>query len=135
MIYIKSLHIENFKCFENIDIDFNKNTNILVGNNEAGKSTILEAVNLCLSGLINGRYLKNEINEFYFNRCVVNRFLLNPNEQPPQILIELYLGSDEANKDLELIKGTRNTRKDNCPGIKLKISFDERRIRTIQTKY
>ena len=79
MIYIKSLHIENFKCFENIDIDFNKNTNILVGNNEAGKSTILEAVNLCLSGLTNGRYLKNEINEFYFNTCVVNKFLHNPN--------------------------------------------------------
>lgn len=126
MIYIKSLHIENYKCFENIDINFNKNTNILVGNNEAGKSTILEAINLCLSGLTNGRYLKNEINEFYFNTCVVNRFLHNPNEQPPHILIELYLDSDEANKDLELIKGTRNTRKDNCPGVKLKISFDEK---------
>lgn len=126
MIYIKSLHIENFKCFETIDIDFNKNTNILVGNNEAGKSTILEAVNLCLSGLTNGRYLKNEINEFYFNTCVVNRFLNNPNEQPPQILIELYIDSDEANKDLELLKGTRNTRGDNCPGVKLKITFDEK---------
>lgn len=126
MIYIKSLHIENYKCFENIDINFNKNTNILVGNNEAGKSTILEAINLCLSGLTNGRYLKNEINEFYFNTCVVNRFLHNLNEQPPQILIELYLDSDEANKDLEFIKGTRNTRGDNCPGVKLKISFDER---------
>lgn len=126
MMYIKSLHIENFKCFENIDVDFNKNTNMLVGNNEAGKSTILEAINLCLSGLTNGRYLKNEINEFYFNTSVVNRFLQSPNEQPPQILIELYLCSDEANKELELIKGSRNTRKDDCPGVKLKVSFDER---------
>ena len=126
MIYIRSLHIENFKCFENIDIDFNRNTNILVGNNEAGKSTILEAVNLCLSGLTNGRYIKNEINEFYFNTSVVSRYLRNQKEQPPHILIELYLDSDETNKDLELIKGTRNTRKDNCSGVKLIVSFDER---------
>ena len=60
MIYIKSLHIENYKCYENVDVEFNNSTNIIVGNNEAGKSTILEAINLCLSGLINGRYIKNE---------------------------------------------------------------------------
>lgn len=126
MIFIKSLHIENFKCFEIIDIHFNKNTNLLVGNNEAGKSTILEAVNLCLSGLTNGRYLKNEINEFYFNTSVVNKFFHNPNDQPPQILIELYLDSDEANKDLEFLKGNRNTKKEDCSGVKLKVSFDEK---------
>ena len=45
MIYIKSLHIENYKCYENVDVEFNNSTNIIVGNNEAGKSTILEALN------------------------------------------------------------------------------------------
>ena len=44
MIYIKSLHIENYKCYENVDVEFNNSTNIIVGNNEAGKSTILEAI-------------------------------------------------------------------------------------------
>ena len=43
MIYIKSLHIENYKCYEYVDVEFNNLTNIIVGNNEAGKSTILEA--------------------------------------------------------------------------------------------
>lgn len=128
MIYIKSLHIENYKCYENVDIDFNKSTNIIVGNNEAGKSTILEAINLCLSGLINGRYIKNEINEYFFNRKVADEFSKDINAVPPHILIELYLDStesNETNKDFANLRGSRNSKKIDSCGIKLKIMFDE----------
>lgn len=113
MIYIKSIHIENYRCFENLDVDFNKNINIIVGNNEAGKSTILEAINLCLSGLINNRYLRNELNEYFFNTKVIKDFLTNPNLPPPKFLIEVYLGSDESeiNKTLEWLTGSRNSKK------------------------
>ena len=41
MNYIKSLHIEGFKKFQTLDVEFNEHMNILVGENEAGKSTIL----------------------------------------------------------------------------------------------
>ena len=40
MNYIKSLHIEGFKKFQTLDVEFNEHMNILVGENEAGKSTI-----------------------------------------------------------------------------------------------
>ena len=89
MIYIKSLHIENYKCYENVDVEFNNSTNIIVGNNEAGKSTILEALNLCLSGLVNGRYIKNELNECFFNKDAVEKYRQNINGIPPYILIEV----------------------------------------------
>lgn len=46
MNYIKSLHIEGFKKFVNIDVPFNEHTNILVGENEASKSAILEAIKI-----------------------------------------------------------------------------------------
>ena len=128
MIYIKSVHIENYKCFEELDIDFNKNVNIIVGNNEAGKSTILESINLCLSGVINNRYLKNELNEYFFNTKVVKEFLSEPNLPPPKFLIEVYLDSDDAetNKDLEILKGSMNSRKENSAGIKLEVCFDDK---------
>ena len=57
---IKKVNIENYKCFKSFTLDFNDGVNIIVGDNEAGKSTILEAINLALSGLLNGRYLRNE---------------------------------------------------------------------------
>lgn len=44
MNHIVSLHIEGFKKFYSLDIQFNEHMNILVGENEAGKSTILDAI-------------------------------------------------------------------------------------------
>lgn len=52
MNYIKSLHIEGFKKFNNLDVEFNKHMNILVGENEVGKSTILDAIKISLKPAI-----------------------------------------------------------------------------------
>lgn len=42
---IQKIKISNFKCFKGLfEIELNKGLNILVGNNETGKSTILEAI-------------------------------------------------------------------------------------------
>ncbi len=49
MNYIKSLHIEGFKKFTSLDVAFNEHMNILVGENEAGKSTILDAIKTVLN--------------------------------------------------------------------------------------
>ncbi len=59
---ISKVNIENYKCFQGeFTLERNPQVNILVGNNESGKSTILEAINLALTGILNGRYLKNEL--------------------------------------------------------------------------
>jgi putative ATP-dependent endonuclease of OLD family len=50
---IKKVIISNFKQFKDIfEIELNEDINILVGNNEAGKSTIIEAINLAFTGMI-----------------------------------------------------------------------------------
>lgn len=49
MNYIKWLHIEGFKKFTSLDVEFNEHMNILVGENEAGKSTILDAIKTVLN--------------------------------------------------------------------------------------
>ena len=54
-MYISELKIENFKSFGNVTIHFNEKTNILTGINNAGKSTVLEAISLwqeCYNKLI-----------------------------------------------------------------------------------
>jgi putative ATP-dependent endonuclease of OLD family len=55
-MYIRKVKVQNFKCFkEPFTLELTNGLNIIVGNNEAGKSTILEAVHLALSGLYAGR--------------------------------------------------------------------------------
>jgi predicted ATP-binding protein involved in virulence len=51
-IKLKTLEIENFRVLENIRInDFDDNLNVLIGNNGAGKTTFLDAIDLSLSWL------------------------------------------------------------------------------------
>lgn len=47
---IRKIKIKNFRCFENCEIDF-KNLSILVGKNNAGKSTLIEALRLVSVGV------------------------------------------------------------------------------------
>lgn len=56
-MYITKVKIKNFKCFKDFSLILNEGVNIIVGNNEVGKSTILEAIHLGLTGIMNGRYL------------------------------------------------------------------------------
>jgi predicted ATP-dependent endonuclease of OLD family len=45
-MFIKKFRIQNFKSFQDIIIHFNQDVNILTGRNNAGKTTVLEALSL-----------------------------------------------------------------------------------------
>jgi hypothetical protein len=44
---ITSMHIENFKCFKEFDIELGPNLNVLIGPNDTGKTAFLQAIRLC----------------------------------------------------------------------------------------
>ena len=46
---INKIKLQNYKRFKSFEFEPNKRINILVGDNEAGKSTILEAIDLVIS--------------------------------------------------------------------------------------
>lgn len=126
-MYIKEIYIENFKCFRGaFTLNLNEGLNILVGDNEAGKSTILEAINLALTGVLNGRYLKYELTQYLFNNEVIAEFLKKQEDgnltTPPHILIELYLVGD----DLAQLEGDGNSKKEHGCGVRFKIAFAEK---------
>lgn len=46
-MYIESVQLKNFRNYESLEIDLDKGTNILYGDNAQGKTNILEAIYLC----------------------------------------------------------------------------------------
>lgn len=123
---IDRLKIINFKIFKGeFNLELNEGLNILVGNNESGKSTVLEAIQLALTGLFNGKYLKNELTQYLFNNEIVAEYLKNiaigNNPILPYILIEVFIKGE----DLPQFEGRENSEKINACGISLKIAFDE----------
>ena len=54
MMILKKLHISNFKMFEDIDFEFKPGFNLILGDNGVGKTTILEAITVAVSGFLAG---------------------------------------------------------------------------------
>jgi putative ATP-dependent endonuclease of OLD family len=125
-MFIKKICIENFKCYKSFELGLNSDLNILVGDNEAGKSTILEAMHLALTGLIGGKHIRNELSQYLFNNAIVTEFLdgfkLGATPlAPPNILIELFFGDGPAS-----FEGDRNSTKSDACGFQFEIKFDDK---------
>lgn len=47
-MYLEKLQLHNFRCYEKLEIDFNRQLTVLVGKNGSGKTTVLEAIAIAL---------------------------------------------------------------------------------------
>ena len=125
---IDEVIIQNFKKFkERFEISFNENINLLVGDNESGKSTILEAIHVALTGIYAGRTIRNQLSAYLFNREVVQEYLESVETghpiAPPQIMIEIYF----KNGTLPEYEGNGNSENnDGAEGIRFTIEFSEK---------
>ncbi len=102
MPYIKKIDYEGgFKRFEELDLEFNESTNIIVGENEKGKSTILEAISI----IVNQKYRNSDkyIIQEMLNINQVEKFMSNPSiDTLPSIYMELELDMDLDDPTLNL---------------------------------
>ena len=86
--YIKKIVISGLKKFDNLLVEFNEGMNIIIGQNESGKSTILEAINIVINQLYRNtdKYIIKEL----MNRNNVNKFIENSETcNLPKIEIEI----------------------------------------------
>ena len=121
---ISKIKIWNFKRLRQFETEFNPGMNILVGDNESGKSTILEAVHLALTGVYCGRGIRNEISPYLINASAIEEYLSSLNGEcplaPPEMKIEIYFnGSIDPN-----FEGDQNSEKqDKIEGFSFSIGF------------
>lgn len=125
-MYIWKVVINNYRCLRESKVELSPKLNILVGDNECGKSTLLEAINLALTGQLNGRLIYNELHPHLINaaasKAYIDSFAAGKPIAPPSILIELWFGEDEA---LAKFKGNNNSTKTEGYGVQLVIQFDK----------
>lgn len=68
---IKKIRIRGYRIHRDLTIYPNPKLNLIVGGNESGKSTLIEAIVLALTGRINGRSAAEELNPYWFNAADV----------------------------------------------------------------
>lgn len=119
---ITKVHIRGFRCFKELVFDPDEMMNIIVGGNEAGKSTILEAISMALTGRVNGgRWAGDLLNPYWFNKDLVAAFFddleAGKKPKPPEFRIDVYL--DVERGDTEKMRGVHNMLKHDSVGITL----------------
>lgn len=123
MRYIKSIYIDGFKKFRTFTLNFNEDLNILVGENEAGKSTILEALMIVLNQ--NYMNLDKTLLAPLFNLENIEHFKNDPKiENLPKIYIEVELELDNDAENIGFY-GENNLAKKEKSGISFSCIFDE----------
>ena len=98
-VHIRKVILSNFKKFESLRLDFDPDLNVFAGDNEAGKSSILSAVDLALSA---SRSKVETIGvESLMRKSAVEAFLAGTKkfEDLPSLVVEVYL-SDGRGYDL-----------------------------------
>ena len=112
---ITKLRLTHFKRFKQLEINFNPLINTIIGDNEAGKSTIIQAIELVANG--SRHKVESASIESLLNKECVTEFLNGAKtiENLPRLHAELYL-SDEGNPDLV---GKNNSDKANVPGLQM----------------
>ena len=120
--------ITNYRTLRKIDLQLGSALNIIVGDNETGKSTLLEAINLALTCQLNRRNAQYELHPFLINTDAVADFIADHRSgnatPPPKLIIELFFEDEDSLADM---KGTNNSEGENVPGIKLHIELSPSR--------
>ena len=87
-MYIANIHIKNYRCFEDVEVEFQPGISVIIGENNAGKSALIKAL-----GLIFNRHNRSSIDLFDFHQGIKDY------SKPPEIEIKVTLKS--SGKDTE----------------------------------
>lgn len=133
---ITKVHIRGFRCFKELVFEPDEKMNIIVGGNEAGKSTILEAISMVLTGRLNGgRWAGDLLNPYWFNKDLVAAFFdeleAGKNPMPPEFRIDVYL--DVERGDAEKMRGIHNMAKEDSVGITMHAHPDEDYLQELES--
>ena len=122
---ITKVVVKNFRRFRNTTIEFTAGLNILVGDNESGKTTVLEAINLALTCRWQGKHLNAEMSPHFLNADATAEYLdeltKGTHPEPPEMMIELFL---VESTETATLKGTNNSLGEDAPGLRLTACLD-----------
>lgn len=115
MKYIEKIKLFNFKRFDRFEYIAREYRNIFIGDNEAGKSTVLQAVDLVLTG--SRSRLENLGLETLFNQEAISKFLNGDKRLSdlPLMAVEIFLNDHGE----ILLDGKNNSDEVTCHGLKV----------------
>jgi len=110
-MFLQTLKIRNFRSIESLDLNFHKGVNIFIGENNSGKSAIIDSLRACLSYGSPWRDISIDFPDFHVNKtnCDLDlpemEFHLHfaiTNEEEAGIFNDLYAVDEGGTHDLQM---------------------------------
>ncbi|MBR0038446.1 MAG: DNA replication/repair protein RecF [Lachnospiraceae bacterium] len=104
-MYIKTLKLKNYRNYEEVEVSFDPNINIIYGNNAVGKTNLLESIYICSTSKSHKNTKENDIINFNKNESHIklifcrenivgeNANLVGASSASPQV-IDIQLNKD-----------------------------------------
>lgn len=120
---ITKVHIRGYRKFKDVIFEPNEEINIIVGGNEAGKSTLLEAMVMASTGKFEGYNAADCLNPYWFNTELVDEFFAaiddknTPLPNYPEFRIDLHV--DAPDGELQKMRGINNLLREDSVGLSI----------------
>lgn len=124
---VDKIKLINFRNYENIDLDLNKNVNIFIGKNAQGKTNLLEAIHMCAMGKSFRTNRDKEIIKFSKNAAYIGVDISFGNHKK---FIEIKLESDRP-KTIRINKTELKSHKDLDSGLNI-VLFSPEDLRMVK---
>ncbi|WP_048190495.1 ATP-dependent endonuclease [Methanobacterium sp. SMA-27] len=76
-MYLEKLIIKNFRAIERLELDFDKGLNILIGENNSGKTAVIDALRLCLGDFKQPRDIYCSQSDFRIDKSKIDKKIQN----------------------------------------------------------
>ncbi len=95
-MYLKKLELKNYRNYSHVNLNFDKNTILILGNNGNGKTNLLESIYYLSTGRSHRTYGQDEIINWESNYSVIKALISSEkNDEPDRFIeIELQKGND-----------------------------------------
>jgi len=67
-MYLKNLQIKNFRCIEDLTLEFDKGLNVIIGENNTGKTAVIDALRLSFSIGLQRREIFLSPDDFFIDK-------------------------------------------------------------------
>lgn len=122
---ITKVHIKGYRKFKELIFQPNKDINIIVGMNESGKTTLLEAITMALTGRHEGYRATEAFNPYWFNNELVDKYFAslrtgrkaNPLKDLPEFRIDVHLETERGER--QKMRGIHNMLGEDSVGLSI----------------
>jgi len=96
-VYLKNLELKNYRNYDHVKLEFDKNSILLVGNNGNGKTNLLESIHYLSTGRSHRTHIQDELIKWGADFSLI-RARLGPEEEKSSHLIEIEIRKNNSIK-------------------------------------